>query len=79
MKAERFQSLTEDLISLFGVCGRKAERGAGKYWSALMLVPLMMIMLLTFICPGLLNTSVLPHHHSAYIYTYTHLGYRSAP
>ena len=61
MKAERFPCLTEDLISLFWVFGREAERGAGEYPSAMMLVAIMVIILLTFICPGLLSMCAVYH------------------
>ena len=73
MKAEWFPCLTEDLISLFWVFGRKAEKGAGRYLSAVMLVAMMMIILLTFICPHLLNVCV-PHQRPAYINSvFTHI------
>lgn len=74
MKAEWFPCLTEHLISLFLVFGRKAEGGAGKYLSAATSVAMMMIILMTFICRGLFDVCVLVHRCPAYINSaFTHI------
>lgn len=74
MKAEWFLCLTEHLISLNWVFGRTAERGTEKYLSAVMLVAVIIIILLTFICLGLLNVCVVVHRCSAYINSaFTHI------
>lgn len=61
MKAERLPCLTEHLISLFWVFSRKAERAAGENVSAVVSEAIMMIILLTFICLGLINTRARVH------------------
>lgn len=81
MKAEWFPWMTEDLISLFWMFGRKAERGAGKYWSVDdaggndddCSFDLYLSRFVECVC----SSSSARHIHKQCLYTYSHLDNRS--